>query len=341
MDHAFDDDGAAILVEASIDRDGIVVLEHSGAIAPGLGVDPGCGAVRVVVGMSREPEGHGLGYRRPRGGLRIGRLWLVSDGPLANLSVSIVCFNSERTMRAVVDSIAGLAGEVIAVDSGSTDGTIGVLEAAGAKVIRQPWLGYVKQKQFALEQCSGAWVLHLDADEPVSKELAASVRAAIAKDDPAIGGCEVNRKVIYAGRVLEHAWQPEWRLRLVRRGAARWGGFDPHDKLELIDPARHRVEKLRGALLHDTMPSMGAFLERQAQHATTAAVSLAASGTTTSPLKLITSPTGALLKQLVLRSAWRDGWRGWAAAGAASASAMMKHLALLERTRCQSRGDGG
>ncbi|MCA9293761.1 MAG: glycosyltransferase family 2 protein [Phycisphaerales bacterium] len=264
----------------------------------------------------------------------------MSDAPIANLSISIVCFNSARTMPALVDSIRGLAGQVIAVDSGSTDTTVATLEAAGATVIHQPWLGYVKQKQFALDQCSGDWILHLDADEPVSPQLAASIRSAIAKNDPAIGGYEVNRKVIYAGKVLEHAWQPEWRLRLVRKGAANWAGFDPHDKLELIDPTRHRVERLRGTLLHDTMPSMGEFLQRQAKHAATAAESLAKTGKTTSPMKLITSPTGALFKQLILRSAWRDGWRGWAAAGASSAAAMMKHLALLERTRCQEMNSG-
>ena len=257
----------------------------------------------------------------------------MTDAPLANLSVSIVCFNSERTMQAVVNAVRGLAGEIVAVDSGSTDGTVAVLEAAGAKVVHQPWLGYVKQKQFALDQCAGDWILHLDSDEPVSPELASSIRAAITKNDPSIAGYEVNRKVIYAGCVLEHAWQPEWRLRLVRAGMARWAGFDPHDKMELIDPSRARIERLRGALLHDTMPSMGEFLERQAKHAKTAAESLAAAGKTTSPVKLITSPMGAMFKQLVLRSAWRDGWRGWAAAGASSAAALMKHLALMERTR--------
>ncbi len=257
----------------------------------------------------------------------------MPDAPLANLSVSIVCFNSMRTIEAVVKSVQDLAGEMIAVDSGSTDGTIAILEAAGARVIHQPWLGYVKQKQFALEHCTGAWILHLDADEPVSPELAKSVRAAIARNDPGTAGYDINRKVIYAGRVLEHAWQPEWRLRLVRQGAARWAGFDPHDTMELIDPQSSLIARLDGALIHDTMPSMGEFLERQARHAKTSAKSLAAAGKTTSPLKLITSPTGAFLKQIVLRHAWRDGWRGWAAAGATAAAALMKHLALLEHMK--------
>ena len=257
----------------------------------------------------------------------------MSPAPIANLSVSIVCCNSERTIAPVVDSVRHLAREIIAVDSGSTDTTTTILESAGAKVIHQPWLGYVRQKQFALEQCAGDWILHLDADEPLSNELAVSIREAIAQNDPAIAGYEVNRKVIYAGKILRHAWQPEWRLRLVRKGLAQWTGVDPHDKLELIDPARHRAQRLQGTLLHDTMPSMGAFLERQAQHAQTAAKSLAQTGKTTSRLKLITSPAGAFVKQILLRSAWRDGWRGWAAAGATATAALMKHLALLEHTK--------
>jgi GTP:adenosylcobinamide-phosphate guanylyltransferase len=248
------------------------------------------------------------------------------------LSVSIVCMNNEATIERTIESVRAFAAEIIAVDSGSTDATIGILEQAGARVVDQEWLGHVKQKQHALELCTQPWILHLDSDESVEPELASSIRAALAADDPAIQAYSLNRRVWWAGRMLNHAWQPEWRTRLVRRGCARWGGYDPHDKLDTID-AGARTERLTGILRHDSIPSITAFLSRQASHARIAAASYEAMGRRGSVASLITSPIGAWLKQVVLRSAWRDGWRGWVAASATAAAAMMKHAALLERTR--------
>ncbi|MBL8747375.1 MAG: glycosyltransferase family 2 protein [Phycisphaerae bacterium] len=251
------------------------------------------------------------------------------------LSISIVCRDNEATLPRVLDSIAGLASEVIALDSGSTDGTISLLRAHGVIVVEQAWLGFVKQKQAALDRCSQPWVLHLDSDESLEPSLRASIESAVARNEPAVAGYEVNRKVWYAGGFLEHAWQPEWRLRLVRRGAARWVGDDPHDALEATSPGT-RIERLAGDLRHDSIPSIAEFLEKQARHARTAAESQHARGRRGSVASLVFSPLGEFAKQIISRSAWRDGWRGWVAASASSAAAAMKHACLLERSR---RGD--
>ncbi len=264
----------------------------------------------------------------------------VTTTPLP-LSVATVCCNNETTIGRLIHSVRGLAAEIIAVDSGSTDSTVGLLKAAGATVIEQPWQGYVRQKQFALEQCTQTWVLHLDSDESLEPALRGSIEAAVRRDDLGIAGYEINRKVWYAGAFLEHTWQPEWRLRLVRRGRARWGGYDPHDDLKIIpasgsEPAR--IERLAGDMRHDTMPSLGEFLERQARHARTAAASQFAMGRRGSMARVVFSPAGEWLKQVVLRSAWRDGWRGMAAATASSIGVAMKHALLLEATRSAERG---
>lgn len=255
------------------------------------------------------------------------------------LSISIVCRDNEATLPRVLASIRGLAREVIALDSGSTDGTIDLLRSHGVTVIEQPWLGYVKQKQAALERCAQPWALHLDSDESLEPPLRASIEQAIARDDPAVAGYEVNRKVWYAGRFLDHAWQPEWRLRLVRRGRARWTGLDPHDAMEVLPPpGPTRVERLAGDLRHDSMEGgVAAFLEKQARHARLAAEARHARGRRGSVLSLIVSPRVEFAKQVVVRRAFLDGWRGWVAARASSIAVGMKHAALLELTK----GDQG
>lgn len=256
------------------------------------------------------------------------------------LSITIVCRDNERTLPRVLGSIEGLASEVIALDSGSRDGTVGLLERAGARVIHQPWLGYVRQKQAALERCGQPWVLHLDSDESLEPELRRSVEEALRRDDPGVSGYEMNRRVWYAGVSLNYCWQPEYRLRLVRRGTARWDGVDPHDALRLIDPARGRVERLRGDMRHDSIESIGLFLEKQASHARTSAEAQHARGRRGRVLSLVLAPTGEFLKQLVWRSGWRDGWRGWVAASASAVSAAMKHAELIERSRAPMRDSG-
>ncbi len=261
------------------------------------------------------------------------------------LSVATVCCNNRATIGRLLESVQGLSAEIIAVDSGSTDSTIDMLKAAGARVVHQPWLGYVRQKQAALDLCTKPWVLHLDSDESVEPALRRSIEGALQRDDPDIAGYEINRKVWYAGAFLEHTWQPEWRLRLVRRGRARWGGYDPHDDLQLIAPtngatgAPARIDRLSGDMRHDTMPSLGEFLERQARHARTAAASQFTMGRRGSLMRMVISPAGEWLKQVVLRSAWRDGWRGMAAATASSVGVAMKHALLLEATRNAQRGE--
>lgn len=254
------------------------------------------------------------------------------------LSVSIVCCNNESTIARTVESVRSLASEIVALDSGSTDSTIKILEIAGARVIRQPWLGHVKQKQAALELCAQPWILHLDSDESLEPELQSAVRRALEADDPDIAGYEMNRRVWWAGAMLNHAWQPEWRLRLVRRGSARWTGYDPHDKLEQLPSSLGRIERLMGIMRHDTIPTLAEFLRRQVSHAEIAAESYEHSGRRASYLSLITSPTGAWLKQMIVRRAWLDGWRGWAAASATATGALMKHMILLERMNRPASG---
>lgn len=247
----------------------------------------------------------------------------------APLSVAIVCRNNQATIGRTLESVAGLAAEIVAVDSGSDDRTIPMLEAAGARVIRSDWLGHVRTKQKALELCTQDWILHLDSDESLRPDLRAAIERALTSPPPGVAGFAVNRKVYYRDHPLDFAWQPEWRLRLVRRGQAAWTGLDPHDVLALR-AGTGRVERLAGDLRHDSIGTFAEFLRKQIGHAQTMAASMRAEGRRGSRARLLLSPPAALLKQLVLKQAWRDGVPGFLAAGSAAAGTLMKHLFLLE-----------
>lgn len=254
------------------------------------------------------------------------------------LSVAIVCQDNEATIGRTLESVTGLAAEIVAVDSGSTDGTIALLERHRARVIRSEWKGFVATKQMALEACTQPWVLCLDSDESVEPDLRVSIEAAVARDERGVDGYSVNRKVYYQGRPLNYAWQPERRVRVVRRGRAFWAGLDPHDHLALADPRGGRVVLLPGTLRHDSIATFAEFLRKQTEHARVMARSLHGSGRRGSLWSLIGSPPGTFLKQMVLKQAWRDGWPGWLAAASAAAGALMKHAMLIELSRTSSTG---
>lgn len=258
---------------------------------------------------------------------------------MARLSVAIVCKNNEGTIARTLESVSGLVresgGEIVAIDSGSTDGTIGLLERHGARVIRSEWKGHIATKQMAMEACAGEWVLALDSDESVEAELAQSIRALLKADGGAMGA-RVNRKVFYRGRFLDYAWQPEWRLRLVRRGSAAWGGLDPHDVLAMKDERAKTVD-LRGTLRHDSFETFAEHLRKQWGHARTMAESLHKSGRRGRKRDLLISPAGAFFKQLVAKRGFRDGYAGWLAAASSAAGTLMKHAILIEMSGEEKR----
>lgn len=262
---------------------------------------------------------------------------MPDSAPIPHLAVAIVCKNNEATIGRTLEAVRALAGRIVAVDSGSTDGTIALLEAAGAEVVRSDWLGHVRTKQKALELADRPWALCLDSDESPDDELCADIRRRL--HDPQAGGVSafaLRRKVWYRDRPLNYAWQPEWRVRLVRAGSARWGGHDPHDALLPVD-ASARVERLSGVLRHDSFATFAEHLRKQWAHADVAARSARGAGRRTSALRMCLSPAGAMAKQVVLKRAFLDGVGGWLAAGSTAAGTLMKHMILLE---LQHAGEG-
>jgi glycosyltransferase involved in cell wall biosynthesis len=144
------------------------------------------------------------------------------------ISVAIVAMDEEANIGRTLASVRW-ADEIVLVDSGSKDRTCEIAREHGARVIVEPWRGYVAQKQYAIELCTQDWVLLLDADEEVSPGLAEEIRADIARPDAA-SGYKLPRKNLFLGRWIRHGgFYPDPKLRLFRRGQGFVTGHDPHD----------------------------------------------------------------------------------------------------------------
>ena len=250
-----------------------------------------------------------------------------TSGSLSDLAVAICTCNNMRTFERTLHSVHGLAGRIVVVDSGSSDGTIELAESFGAEVVHFDWAGPVVSKQHALDLCSEhAWVLNLDSDESLDDTLRDSVASVVQANSPAHDGWELNRKTWFLGGWLQHTFQPEWRLRLVRGGKGMYVGSGSdrkavHERIEVPGA----VGRLTGDCRHDSWVDVNDMLLRTVKYAHWAAQSKPRGGRA---IDILVRPPAAVFKQLILKRGLRDGPRGIVAAGGMGASTLLKHICI-------------
>lgn len=246
-----------------------------------------------------------------------------------SLSISLITFNEEANIGRTIESVAGLSDEIIVVDSHSSDKTREIAEALGAKVFEEDWKGHIAQKNSALAKCSCDWVLAIDADEVVSDALRDEIRSAMA--DGKHDGYYINRKTFYLGKLLDHAWQPDWNLRLVRCASApKWVGLDPHDRLEI---SSKNTKKMRGHIVHYSYTGIAHHFAKTIDYARISAKSYLARGRKASPANLTINPIYAFLRLYFADGGWRDGTRGLIAAFSSMTGTFLKYAFLWDMQR--------
>ena len=223
------------------------------------------------------------------------------------LSVVIITYNEENNIGRCLDSVQDVADEIVVLDSFSTDGTVAIAESKGAVVYSQKFLGYIAQKNKALDLAKHNYVLCLDADEALDETLASSIRKL--KHGFAFRAYKMNRCANYRGTFIRHgSWYPEAKVRLFDRRFLRWGGFDPHDRV--IVPSNVAICPLKGDLLHYICETVSDHKKRNDNFSSIAARSLFRAGKKTNWLKILASPTWSFLHAYFLRAGFLNGYNG-------------------------------
>lgn len=226
------------------------------------------------------------------------------------LSVAIITFNEAEAIKRTLDSVKIFAGEIIIVDSHSTDNTRDIAEDAGCIVYEEDWKGFTGQKDSALEKCSQPWILMIDADELVSAELADSIAKAISENTD-YNGFFINRRSHYLGKLMKYAWQPEWILRLVRKDASpAWTGYEPHSYCLI----KGETKKIKGDLIHYSFSGIKHHFSKQIDYAKLAAESYHKMKRKFRIFNLLINPPIAFIQIYFLQLGLLDGIRGFLAA---------------------------
>ena len=245
--------------------------------------------------------------------------------PRQPLSVAIITLNAATQLEACLRSVR-FADEIVVVDSGSTDGTQALAERFGARVIAQDWLGFGRQKQFAVDAAAHDWVLCLDADERVTPELQASIENAL--QNPSTAAFRFPRRNRFLGRYLKHGeGYPDWSLRLFDRRQANWSDDAVHEKVE----TKSGVGELAGDLLHDSAESLATYLTKQNRYTSLAAEMALAAGKRASFGRIAFSPLVRFIKFYFIRQGFRDGLPGLIHIVIGCFNSFIKYSKMLER----------
>ncbi len=175
----------------------------------------------------------------------------------AFISALIITYNEAANIGACIDSLTGVADEIIVVDSFSTDATAEICSQKQVRFIHHAFEGYIEQKNYAITLANFPYLLSLDADEVLSDELRQSILAV--KQQPKYDAYYVNRLNNYCGQWIRHGnWYPDRKLRLWNKNKGRWGGSKIHERLILSEGAK--TSRLSGDLLHYTVKSIAQHL---------------------------------------------------------------------------------
>ncbi len=190
-----------------------------------------------------------------------------------SLSVVIITLNEAANLPRTLASVSGL-GEIVVVDTESTDATAEIARRAGARVFDEPWKGFGAQKNSAIAKATGEWILSLDADEEVSPALAQEIARLLA-GEPAFAAYRIKRLNHFLGSPLRHGgYWPDPKLRLFRRGAASFEERPVHETMRSDVP----VGELKGHLIHHCYPTIEDYVEHMNRYSTIGAQELVAAG---------------------------------------------------------------
>ena len=222
------------------------------------------------------------------------------------LTAILISYNEEQDLPRALASLAGIADEVILVDSGSTDRTCDIARSSGVHVFSRKLDNFAEQKNYAASLSSNDWILSMDCDQELSPELRSSLLA-WKQQPPSRSGYEIPLLTSYLGAWIRHSgWYPEYKVLLFRCGEGKFVSA-LHERVRVAGP----VGRLNGHLFHYTVRSLSEHRAKLDAMSTLAAEDMFARGRKSWRAATIFAPPWTIVQRLVFQLGVLDGRRGW------------------------------
>jgi glycosyltransferase involved in cell wall biosynthesis len=227
----------------------------------------------------------------------------------SKLTALIPCKNERVNIRACIESVRSVADEILVADSGSTDDTLEIVRRIGdCEIIEREFVGYADFKNWAMLHASHPWVLIVDADERVTKELADEIRRVLADPPEDIDGYWIVRRSFFMGYEIRHCgWNTDDVCRLIRRDKCRYGDRLVHEEID-IDPKR--AGRLKSRMLHYTIWTYDDYFEKRLRYTKLSALDSWRDGQRTGFVGLLLRPILRFLQLYFFRLGILDGLPG-------------------------------
>lgn len=251
------------------------------------------------------------------------------------LSAVIITYNEEKNITRCLESLTGIADEIIVLDACSTDRTREICEHFGVRFFQQPWLGYSPTKNIANSLATGDYILSIDADEALSKELQVSILEF--KKNPTADSCALNRLTDYCGRWIKHGgWYPDQKKRIFKKDIGSWEG-SIHE--ELVFSKEHKSKKLSGDMLHYSFPTIESHIQKSLRYAyLVAARDFEQSKKRNQIIHGMTKPVFSFFRQYVFKLGFLDGYYGFVLASISSFELFMRYVFYKEIKIARKKG---
>ena len=243
------------------------------------------------------------------------------------LSVVIIAFNEGHHIAKCLKAAKAVSDEIVVIDSGSTDDTVEVCKAYGAKVVTNSWSGYSEQKNFGNAQASFDWILSLDADEVLNDVLIQS----ILKWKNHRQAASFKRMTNYCGTFIKHGgWYPDVKVRLFNKQETNWEGTI-HEVLRGL--SKENTFLLEGDCLHYSYYSIEQHYAQAEKFTTIQAQDLFQHGKKSPWYKRVFSPIAKFAVDYFLRFGFLDGKAGFTVARISAYATFLKYKKLHEHIR--------
>ncbi len=250
------------------------------------------------------------------------------------ISVAIVAFNEEKRLPKCLESLF-FADEIVLVDSGSNDKTVEIAKKYGCKVIFRKWLGYAKQKQFAVDNCKNRWVFIIDADEVVSDAAKDKIKEIIREYGDKYAGFSLMRKAFFHGKWIRRCgWWPDRVLRIVDR---QKGGFS-NDLVHERWISRGPVKELDLVIDHYSFGSYSDMLDKVQRYSDLAAKDMHEKGKKAYFWTPGSRGLWMFFRAYFLELGFMDGFDGFMISFMTALVSFMKYAKLMEYDLSQKPG---